>query len=169
MCVTVDLYRDTPLRLLGYANEVGEAFRNQMHVRSVYATYAVATAYCIGDMIDKTWRTQQACVDGNIPETHMRTKMMATAADTLLWQAFASVIIPGFTINRVCHFTGKALKTYSKYAPQRQKMITSAIGLSVIPLIVKPIDHSVDFLMDNSLRLLYANDVLAASDKKSHD
>ena len=23
----VDLYRDTPIRLLGYANEVGEAFR----------------------------------------------------------------------------------------------------------------------------------------------
>ncbi|ROT78450.1 Mitochondrial fission process protein 1, partial [Penaeus vannamei] len=24
------------------------------------------------------------------------------AVDTLLWQAFASVIVPGFTINRVC-------------------------------------------------------------------
>ena len=23
----VDIYRDTPLRLMGYANEVGEAFR----------------------------------------------------------------------------------------------------------------------------------------------
>ena len=31
----VDIYRDTPLRLLGYANEVGEAFRALVHVRSV--------------------------------------------------------------------------------------------------------------------------------------
>jgi len=29
----VDIYRDTPLRYLGYANEVGEAFRALMHVR----------------------------------------------------------------------------------------------------------------------------------------
>ena len=31
----VDIYRDTPVRLLGYANEVGEAFRALVHVRSV--------------------------------------------------------------------------------------------------------------------------------------
>ena len=29
----VDIYRDTPVRLLGYANEVGEAFRALVHVR----------------------------------------------------------------------------------------------------------------------------------------
>ena len=29
----VDLYRDTPVRFLGYANEVGEAFRALVHVR----------------------------------------------------------------------------------------------------------------------------------------
>ena len=28
-----DIYRDTPVRLLGYANEVGEAFRALVHVR----------------------------------------------------------------------------------------------------------------------------------------
>ena len=29
----VDIYRDTPLRLMGYANEVGEAFRALVHVK----------------------------------------------------------------------------------------------------------------------------------------
>ena len=29
----VDIYRDTPLRYAGYANEVGEAFRALVHVR----------------------------------------------------------------------------------------------------------------------------------------
>lgn len=29
-------------------------------------------------------------------------KIAFAAVDTLLWQAFASVIIPGFTINRIC-------------------------------------------------------------------
>ena len=32
----VDIYRDTLVRLLGYANEVGEAFRALVHVRYQY-------------------------------------------------------------------------------------------------------------------------------------
>lgn len=31
-----------------------------------------------------------------------RTKVFHAALDTLIWQALASVIIPGFTINRIC-------------------------------------------------------------------
>ena len=31
----VDIYRDTPVRFMGYANEVGEAFRALVNVRSV--------------------------------------------------------------------------------------------------------------------------------------
>ena len=31
--LAVDIYRDTPVRYLGYANEVGEAFRALVHVR----------------------------------------------------------------------------------------------------------------------------------------
>merc|ERR1711909_6884 len=49
----VDIYRDTPLRYLGYANEVGEAFRALMHVRWVRATYGVASAYVLADTYDK--------------------------------------------------------------------------------------------------------------------
>ena len=62
-------WRDTPLRYLGYANEVGEAFRALMHVRYVEylyfrvelifhdrwvrATYGVASAYVLADTYDK--------------------------------------------------------------------------------------------------------------------
>lgn len=37
-----DIFRDTPVRLLGYANEVGESFRAQLPLRAVHATYGVA-------------------------------------------------------------------------------------------------------------------------------
>ena len=43
----VDIYRDTPLRLLGYANEVGEAFRALVHVNWVKLSYGVASAYVV--------------------------------------------------------------------------------------------------------------------------
>jgi hypothetical protein len=43
----VDIYRDTPVRFLGYANEVGEAFRALIHVNWVRATYGVASIYVL--------------------------------------------------------------------------------------------------------------------------
>lgn len=73
------------------------------------------------------------------------------------------VLAAGFTINRVCHFTGKMLKKYSKYVPQKQKYITTMVGLGCIPFIVKPIDHTVDLLMDVSVRKMYVNDPSAGA------
>lgn len=40
--------------ILGYANEVGEAFRPFIGSRWVKFSYAVATAYVIADAVDKT-------------------------------------------------------------------------------------------------------------------
>merc|ERR1712156_1046174 len=79
----VDIYRDTPLRHLGYANEVGEAFRALMHVRWVRATYGVASAYVLADTYDKGVKQSQ--------EPGADTSKVAIAAmDTLLWQALVS-------------------------------------------------------------------------------
>ena len=49
----VDIYRDTPVRLLGYANEVGEAFRALVNVKLVHASYGLASAYVLADTYDK--------------------------------------------------------------------------------------------------------------------
>lgn len=37
----------------GYANEVGEAFRAQVHVRLVHASYLVASGYVVADALHK--------------------------------------------------------------------------------------------------------------------
>ena len=115
----VDIYRDTPLRLLGYSNEVGEAFRALVHVNWVRASYGLASAYVLADTNDKAKR-----MANKIPETDpKRTQQIAFAAvDTLLWQALASVIIPGFTINRICAFS---LTTMAKTIPQVSLFIGS--------------------------------------------
>jgi len=89
-------------------------------------------------------------------EAGKQKKLVITAADTLIWQALASVIIPGFTINRVCALSLKLMQQKSTMPLMRQKWITTFIGLGCIPFIVKPIDHSVDYLMDQSLRKAYA-------------
>ena len=48
----VDIWRDTPVRLLGYANEVGESFRN-IFPRMVMPSYVIAFGYTFADCADK--------------------------------------------------------------------------------------------------------------------
>ncbi|CAN7985580.1 unnamed protein product [Ixodes hexagonus] len=145
----VDIYRDTPVRLLGYANEVGEAFRPLVHVNVVRLSYAVASAYVLADTADKVVKADKAkCTD----DAMHRRKLLTTAADTLVWQALASVIVPGFTINRVCALSLHLLKHYSGLTLTTCKWTTTGIGLSCIPFIVSPIDHGIHMLMDRTVR-----------------
>lgn len=144
-----DIFRDTPVRLLGYTNEVGEAFRSLVHVNVVRLSYAVASAYVVADTADKVVKSDKVkCPDAN---AH-RNKLLNTAVDTLVWQALASVIIPGFTINRVCALSLFMLKRYSHLSLNACKWTTTGIGLGCIPFIVSPIDHGVHVLMDKTLR-----------------
>jgi len=146
----VDIYRDTPLRYLGYANEVGEAFRALVHVNWVKLSYGVASAYVLADTNDKAQKMSRS-----LPaDDDSKTKKVAFAAvDTLLWQALASVIIPGFTINRICaaslYTMGRAIPNVSLNS---RKWATTAIGLGVIPFIVHPIDSFVHIAMDKTTR-----------------
>jgi fission process protein 1 len=150
----VDIYRDTPVRLLGYANEVGEAFRALVSVNTVRLSYGVAAVYCVADTIDKTKKAAVE-LDKTPSQDNGKNKLIITAADTLLWQALASVIIPGFLINRTCKLSLKLLQRFTQLPIKTQKWATTGIGLGSIPLIVKPIDHSVDYAMNNSLRKWY--------------
>ncbi|XP_039628195.1 mitochondrial fission process protein 1 [Polypterus senegalus] len=149
-----DLYRDTWVRFLGYANEVGEAFRALVPVGLVWATYGVATAYVTADAIDKGKKA--AVAHGESPGKS--TRVATAVVDTFVWQALASVAIPGFTINRVCAASLFLLAKTTRWPLPVRKWTTTAIGLSTIPFIIKPIDRSVDYLLDCSLRKVYGGD-----------
>lgn len=142
-----DLYRDTPVRYLGYANEVGEAFRPIIRKIFVHASYAISIGYVLADTADKSRKqyAKPASLGGGT-----RGAAIATG-DTLLWQMFASVIIPGFTINRICWISKKTL-AMSKIKGPVGKWAPTAIGLLAIPFIIHPIDHGVDFVMDETYR-----------------
>ena len=77
---------------LGYANEVGEAFRPLVHKYWVYSSYGIATLYVLADTADKTIaadKTEKTRID------YQKSKVVKAAVDTLVWQGLASVIIPG--------------------------------------------------------------------------
>lgn len=84
-----------------------------------------------------------------------RSRVGWAVVDTLIWQGLASVAIPGFTINRICTFTGVLLKRGVSWPGPARKWVTTAVGLLSIPIIIKPIDKSVDYLMENTLRRWY--------------
>ena len=75
------------------------------------------------------------------------------AVDTLAWQAFASVIIPGAVINRSCAFAGYALRRWVPSLPhQGRVMATTCFGLALIPAIIHPIDEAVHVILDRTWR-----------------
>ncbi|KAJ7987317.1 hypothetical protein DPEC_G00337470 [Dallia pectoralis] len=157
----VDIYRDTWIRFLGYANEVGEAFRALVPVSAVWATYAVASVYVSADALDKGKKA--ALVHGDNPG---KTIQVAVAVvDTFVWQALASVVIPGFTINRMCAGSLYLLGRTTRLPLSVRKWTTTAIGLSTIPFIIHPIDRGVDFLLDSSLRKVYGHSAGEGLDK----
>lgn len=149
-----DLYRDTWVRYLGYANEVGESFRAIVPVSLVWTSYGVATAYVTADAIDKGKKAlaSKSCEEGRT------TRAAVAVVDTFIWQALASVVIPGFTINRICAASLYLMGSLTRWPLSVRKWATTAVGLSTIPFIIKPIDRSVDFLMDSSLRKLYSTE-----------
>ena len=58
----IDIWRDSPVRLLGYTNEIGESFR-YIFPRLYRPSYILALAYCYGDVQDKAYKTYK--INGN--------------------------------------------------------------------------------------------------------
>ena len=68
--------------------------------------------------------------------------------ETLVWQGLASVVIPGYTINRVCALSHlllvrQRMLRHQLGSPVLRRWTVTAVGLGCIPLIIQPIDRCV--------------------------
>lgn len=152
-----NIFRDSPIRYLGYANEVGESFRYQ-YPRLVVPSYAIAFGYCLMDSLSAGYYTWKAHDTEKEREQNVQSKEMRTfltMGDTLLWQTLASVTIPGVTINLIVKASRVAVPRLPGLSGFAVKWIPTVLGLSSIPFIVHPIDRSVDYMMDNTVRQLW--------------
>jgi fission process protein 1 len=173
----IDLWRDSPLRYLGYANEVGEAFR-PLYPRFVVPSYIIAFGYVGMDTFDKTYKSynnmqSSANIARDVDKNNRKYPVLLTAVDTFLWQLFASVLIPGKTIHFITNRAEKAINSeifqgaVDRYAAKSLppnkllllknclRLTPTCIGLLTIPIIIHPIDNLVDFAMDNTIRKYY--------------
>uniref|UniRef100_A0A1I7TJB5 Mitochondrial fission process protein 1 n=1 Tax=Caenorhabditis tropicalis TaxID=1561998 RepID=A0A1I7TJB5_9PELO len=147
-----DIFRDTPVRFLGYANEVGEAFRSLVKPVVVKFSYVVAFGYVAADSVDKGLKESKK---SHASEAEKTKKVAIASVDTVLWQTFASVLIPGFTINRFCYFTNILLQKSTKLPTTLRKWTVTCLGLATIPFIVHPIDSFVEEAMNKTARKVY--------------
>lgn len=129
--------------MTGYSNELGESFRPLIKKSYVHATYGVAITYVFADTFDKSYKSYE--------KDKSLVKAAKVGGDVVIWQLLASVMIPGFTINRICWGVQKGLKL-AKFNHPIAKWVPTVVGLISIPFIIHPIDKSVDILMDESYR-----------------
>eukprot|EP00873_Tetraselmis_striata_P000598 jgi/Tetstr1/420862/TSEL_011935.t1 len=178
VATTRDLWRETHLRYLGYANELGEAFKHFLSPTVYRATYVIAGAYVLADSVDKgwrawqTWQAEQAAKNDPLSNDYSQgggaqdSKMpvLVAVADTLIWQSLASVMAPGLAINRAVWASDLLLGAAGPRMPAPlRRWGPTVVGLGLIPLIVHPIDEGVTWLMERTVRRWYAD-----PDAKTH-
>jgi fission process protein 1 len=158
-----DIFRDSALRYLGYANEVGESFRYQFP-KLITPSYIVSFGYCFADAATSGHTTYEKASSVGSP-TAVRDSVVSTM-DTLIWQSLASVAIPGATIN--------AIVKASRFAVSKSPMVLptlvltwlpTAVGLGSIPVIIHPIDGAVDLFMDSTYRKIDWSSVVSGQDQ----
>jgi fission process protein 1 len=159
-----EAYREGPVRLLGYANELGESFRPLVPRPVVLSSYAVASAYVV---TDAEWRSRQpppgrsraveALDTVRTPTARVPMAVCSHPASAgpciaqLLWQGLASVAVPGVLINRIVWAAGKL-----PLLPRTRAWLPTVTGLACIPFIVKPVDDATDVFMDTLIRPQYS-------------
>lgn len=150
----VDPYRETSLRYMGYANELGEAFTPYLPEWGLPASYCVAASYVMFDTIDKGQKAYESAEDG---DKMMDAIRMST--ETLTWQMLASVFWPGSIIRVIVSMTAHMTHDESHVIP-------TIVGLAAIPAIIKPIDSTVDTLMETSLSKVINGEVKTSEDAR---
>jgi mitochondrial fission process protein 1 len=149
----VDPYRETSLRYMGYANELGEAFTSYLPEWGLPASYCVAASYVMFDTIDKGQKAFDAAEeDDKIIDT------LRISTETLTWQMLASVFWPGSIIRVIVNLSANIVSNDDLH------FVPTIVGLLAIPLIVKPIDTTVDKLMETSISKVINGEIKTPED-----
>ena len=142
----VDPYRETSLRYMGYANELGEAFTTYLPEWGLPASYCIAASYVMFDTIDKGEKAYNSA-----EEEDKIVDTLRISTETLTWQMLASVFWPGSIIRVIVNMAASIISNNNLDDNQVMHFLPTLIGISAIPMIVKPIDSTVDKIMEGSI------------------
>tara|TARA_Y100000741_G_scaffold357576_2_gene335625 strand:+ start:3077 stop:3592 length:516 start_codon:yes stop_codon:yes gene_type:complete len=131
---------------MGYANELGEAFTTYLPEWGLPASYCIAASYVIFDTIDKGEKAYQGA-----EEEDKIVDTLRISTETLTWQMLASVFWPGSIIRVIVNMAASIISSNNMDDNQVMHFLPTLIGISAIPMIVKPIDSTVDKIMEGSI------------------
>jgi fission process protein 1 len=127
-------------RPLAYASEIGESFRH-VFPYLVKPLYAISIGYVLADITVKWFMVR-----------HKNPQFRKWYIfDLSLWHLGASLLVPAIVINRYIHFFTKILAKRN-FSMRVLKLLPTATALCMIPFIIHPLDHMVDWVMDKSYR-----------------
>ncbi|MDA0862997.1 MAG: hypothetical protein O3A99_09845 [Proteobacteria bacterium] len=142
---------------MGYANELGEAFTTYLPDWGLPASYCVAASYVMFDTIDKGQKAYDAADEGEKIQDTLRI-----SAETLTWQMLASVFFPGSIIRVIVNASATVIS--NRHLDNDLHFLPTLIGLMAIPVIVKPIDMTVDKLIENSISKVVNGEIKTPED-----
>ena len=145
-----DPYRETSIRYMGYANEVGEALENYLPDWGLPASYCVAATYVMFDTLDKGQKAFDAA-----PKEERFEESLKASTETFIWQILASLFWPGGVIRLTVNIIDLMIPGDNEY-------ISTALGIILIPVIVRPIDEFVDEIMEDSVSKVLRGDMTMA-------
>mmetsp|Transcript_30222 Transcript_30222/g.69280 ORF Transcript_30222/g.69280 Transcript_30222/m.69280 type:complete len:128 (-) Transcript_30222:2898-3281(-) len=96
--------------------------------------------------------TERKLKSKNSSNVNIASSVPFVVFDTLLWQTFASVLIPGATINLIVRASKFAIAGSRIASPSIRKWFPTFMGLGSIPVIIHPIDNFVDLALENTTR-----------------
>jgi fission process protein 1 len=137
---------------MGYANELGEAFTSYLPEWGLPASYCVAASYVMFDTIDKGQKAYDAA-----EEEDKLIDTLRISTETMTWQMLASVFWPGSIIRVIVNMA-------AHMAGDEHQFLPTLVGLAAIPMIVKPIDTTVDKLMETSISKVIHGEIKTPED-----
>lgn len=139
-------------RYVAYSSDFGESLRPVLSPAMVTASYALAGAYIVGDCLYMGFQEYER--GASVYEQQL------TVAHALIFQGFASLLIPMQAIHTVVHGAQSYFQRIGRY--QRWGPAVCGLGaIPLLPLIDEPIEHAVDYGFD-------AAGILPASRKGAH-
>ena len=126
----VDPYRETSLRYMGYANELGEAFTTYLPEWGLPASYCIAASYVMFDTIDKGEKAYNSA-----EEEDKIVDTLRISTETLTWQMLASVFWPGSIIRVIVNMAASIISSNNMDDNQVMHFLPTLIGISAIPML----------------------------------
>ncbi len=160
-----NVWRDTPLRYLGYADEFGEAMAPYIGHKAVTGSYVLSSLYALVDVATASHRVYHRNRDLS-PQGRIR-KTLTEALDSTLFHLAATVFVPALMIKYLRQGISRAMNHHTIPASigRFRTSIATLAGILAIPLISKPVDKVIDGIMDWTYRPLTGKNRIVGSIK----